>query len=120
MSRNILASTTLGVEGDTDSIASIVHDIEVEETFEAEVHVDGETNPLTLGSITKPKYIIVIADDPGVTWMVSSTLGASSGGNDTLGAYPFGAHCMDGAPESYDQVLITGSGNAKVYAGGDE
>ena len=120
MSRNIWAGATLGIESDNDSITSILHDIEVEETFEAEVHVDGETNPLTLGSITKPKYILVIADDPGVTWMVSSTQGGASGGNDTLGAYPFGAHCMDGSPESYDQVLITGSGNAKVYAGGDE
>lgn len=83
------------------------------EMFQGKAHVDGDTAPITLGSVAEPELIVVIGDRPGITFHV--------GADDfEIGAYPFGVWSnIGGDPASADNITITGSGECVVLAYGD-
>ncbi len=83
------------------------------ESFQGKAHIDGDTQPITLGSVSAPELIIVIGDRPGIRF----TVGA---GVDPIGAYPFGVWAdVGGTPNPADTINISGSGECVILAYGD-
>lgn len=91
----------------------------VQEKFYSESFIDANTEPIVLGSITKPQYIIVIGEVPGIVFRVGST------GVDNIGAYPFGVCSYLGygtvpTVDSIDVEALGPGGDCIIIAGGDE
>ncbi|MCP4538520.1 MAG: hypothetical protein GY832_15400 [Chloroflexi bacterium] len=83
------------------------------ESFESRAHIDGDTQPITLGSVSEPELIIVVGDRPGIGF----TIGA---GTDVIGAYPCGVWAnVGGTPNAADTINISGSGECVIKAYGD-
>ena len=91
---------------------------DVDEKFYTETEMSGGlVTPIALGSIMNPKYIVVVAESPGVTFTYGT-------GAVLVGAYPFGvsaemeAGLLPAGAVAFE-ITLAGTGEVKVYAGGD-
>lgn len=70
---------------------------------------------LTLGAITNPKYIIVVASATGVSFKLGGA------GTDAINAYPYAVVCSDTAGFACTAILLSNGGaqecDVTVYAG---
>ena len=100
------------LSGSLDSVVATITST-VDEKFYTESYVDGETAPITLGSITHPHYIVVVGENATIGFTIGT-------GTTVIGAYPFGCSGHVGDPLEADYITVTGSGDCIIMAGGNE
>ena len=75
------------------------------EMFQGKAHIDGDTQPIQLGSVSEPRLIIVIADRPETYFHLNVTDATE------IGAFPFGVWSnVTGDPAPADEIVVSGAG----------
>jgi len=104
----------------------VTKDGEVDEKFSVEVELDGNVQPVYLGTIKEPKYIVVIGDSEDIAFSATSAtegmIGAFPCGmtTDVLGTLTPAKFQMTEAGEGASACIwLIGTGKAIIVAGGD-
>ncbi len=84
-----------------------------QEMFHGKATVNADTQPITMGSVSEPEVIIVIAEQPGTRF----TIGA---GTEEIGAHPFGVWAdVGGTPNASNTISVAGNGECVILAYGN-